>query len=975
MNTTNTSTISLDTMRFQLATGPRVNEDWRRWGPYVSERQWGTVREDYSPGGNAWEYLPHDHARSRAYRWGEDGIAGICDDRQRLCFAVGMWNGCDPILKERFFGLTNNEGNHGEDAKELYWYLDATPSHSYLKMVYKYPQRPFPYSQLLEENARRKSDPSLPEFELLDTGIFDDDRYWDVFIEYAKASPEDILVRITVHNRGPEAAALHVLPNLWFRNIWSWKPDGKTRQLCAGEDGFVIAQHHRLGEYRLYANAERGTRNAEQPEWLFTENDTNPKIFGTAKDGFFKDAFHEYVVRGNKAAVNPAKTGTKAAAHYIVTVPAQGSREIRLRLRKSDLGRDGFHSVPLSKESEDQGRGGTRPYQPFADFDSIFARRIAEADAFYRELQQDIFDPDARLVQRQAFAGMIWSKQFFYYDIPEWLNGDKDQPPPPAGRKRARNSEWFHLNNADIISMPDKWEYPWYAAWDLAFHCIPFAMIDPDFAKSQLVLLTREWYMHPNGQLPAYEWAFGDVNPPVHAWATWRVFQIDRKERREKNPGDKGDLEFLERVFHKLMLNFTWWVNRKDAQGRNIFQGGFLGLDNIGVFDRSAPLPTGGYINQADGTSWMAMYSLNLMRIALELALHNKVYEDIATKFFEHFLGIAAAINAEGVGEDEGMGLWDTEDEFYYDQLRTPGGREIKLKVRSMVGLIPLFAVEVLDPQLLERLPDFYARMKWFLRYRPDLAKLVSRWEDEGSGHRHLLSLLRGHRMKCLLRRLLDETEFLSDYGVRALSKVHDREPYRFLCQGNTLEVRYWPGESLSGLFGGNSNWRGPIWMPVNYLLIESLQRFHYYYGDDFKIECPTGSGKFVTINDAADEIGRRLSRLFLKDETGARPVLKYHPKLATDPHFRDYVLFHEYFHGDNGRGVGASHQTGWTGLIAKILQPRVKAECAEETKASVQTSAMDISAMGIATSDEAPPLTPKRSTKTKITAKSRLKS
>jgi hypothetical protein len=912
MNTTDTSMMSLDTMRFQLATGPRVNDDWRRWGPYVSERQWGTVREDYSPGGTAWEYFPHDHARSRAYRWGEDGLAGICDDRQRLCFAVGLWNGRDPILKERLFGLTNSEGNHGEDAKELYWYLDATPSHSYLKMLYKYPQREFPYAQLIEENARRKADPASPEFELLDTGIFDDDRYWDVFVEYAKASPEDILIRITVHNRGPEEAALHVLPQLWFRNIWSWKPDGKTRHLRAGDDGSVIAEHHRLGEYRLFAETPGGKGpKSKAPEWLFTGNDTNPKLFGAAQKGFFKDAFHEYVVHGNKAAVDPAREGTKAAAHYVVTVPAQNSREIHLRLQKQPE-----HGPAAS---------------PFADFDKIFRQRLDEADAFYREVQQDIPDADARLVQRQAFAGMIWSKQFFYYDIPEWLNGDKNQPPPPTGRKHARNSEWFHLNNADIISMPDKWEYPWYAAWDLAFHCIPLAMIDAEFAKQQLVLLTREWYMHPNGQLPAYEWAFGDVNPPVHAWATWRVFQMDRKQRRAKNSDDPGDLVFLERVFHKLMLNFTWWVNRKDAQGRNIFQGGFLGLDNIGVFDRSAPLPTGGHINQADGTSWMAMYSLNLMRIALELALHNKVYEDIATKFFEHFLHIAAAINST----EEGEGLWDAQDEFYYDQLRTPGGREIALKVRSMVGLIPLFAVEVLEPELLERLPDFHARMKWFLQYRPDLAKLVSRWEETGSGQRHLLSLLRGHRMKCLLRRLLDESEFLSDYGVRALSKVHEREPYRFNCHGTDLEVRYWPGESLSGLFGGNSNWRGPIWMPVNYLLIESLQRFHHYYGDDFKVECPVRSGKLVSIDAAADEISRRLARVFLKDDSGARPVAKYHDKLARDPHFRDYVLFHEYFHGDSGRGVGASHQTGWTGLIAKLLQPRPKAEYCEELMAS----------------------------------------
>ncbi len=666
---TNTSTISLDTMRFQLATGPRVNEDWRRWGPYVSERQWGTVREDYSPGGTAWEYFPHEHARSRAYRWGEDGIAGICDDRQRLCFAVALWNGCDPILKERFFGLTNSEGNHGEDAKELYWYLDATPSHSYLKMLYKYPQRAFPYAQLIEENARRKGQPELPEFELLDTGIFDDDRYWDVFVEYAKASPEDILIRITVHNRGPEEATLHVLPHLWFRNIWSWKPDGKTRQLHAGEDGSVVAQHHRLGEYRLHADwknelhespsaAKSGTRGTRPSNvnWLFTENDTNPKIFGAAKEGFFKDAFHEYVVKGNKAAVNPAQTGTKAAAHYIVTVPAQGSREIRLRLRSNrsaDLSplHPWIHSLLRFNPgaSARPNSSGVNAALPFADFDSIFSpahcgggcflqrvaarhsgcRRAARATPGLRgnDLEQAIF-----LLRR---SGMVERR-------PDHVQ------PPPADRKHGRNSEWTHLNNADIISMPDKWEYPWYAAWDLAFHCIPLAMIDAEFAKSQLVLLTREWYMHPNGQLPAYEWAFGDVNPPVHAWATWRVFQIDRKQRRAKNPDDPGDLAFLERVFHKLMLNFTWWVNRKDAQGRNIFQGGFLGLDNIGVFDRSAPLPTGGYINQADGTSWMAMYSLNLMRIALELALHNKVYEDIATKFFEHFLGIAAAINADG---------------------------------------------------------------------------------------------------------------------------------------------------------------------------------------------------------------------------------------------------------------------------------------------------------------------------------------
>jgi hypothetical protein len=948
MNAEDTSSMSLHTMRFKLAVGPRVDEQWRLWGPYLSERQWGTVREDYSSGGTAWDYFPHAHAPLRAYRWGEDGIAGISDERQRLCFAVALWNGKDSILKERFFGLANSEGNHGEDVKELYWYLDATPSHSYLKMLYKYPQREFPYTQLLEENRRRGKD--QPEFELLDTGIFDDDRYWDVFVEYAKASPEDILIRITVHNRGPSEATLHVLPHLWFRNLWSWKPNGKTRRLRAGEDGSIIAEHHRLGEYRLYCDGmdefherlkktgTRGTRPSK-PQLLFTENDTNPALFGQTSAGFFKDAFHEYVVHGNHAAVNPAQTGTKAAAHFVVTVLGQASYEIRLRLvRVEERGLQPASTSGLGKDSALSenpfaagGGSDMNAASQFEDFDSIFAQRITEADAFYADLQKDIPDEDARLIQRQAFAGMIWSKQFFHYDIPEWLKGDAPQPPPPPERKHGRNSEWLHLNNADIISMPDKWEYPWYAAWDLAFHCIPLALIDAEFAKSQLVLLTREWYMHPNGQLPAYEWEFGDVNPPVHAWATWRVFQIDRKQRRAKNSSDAGDLQFLERVFHKLMLNFTWWVNRKDAQGRNIFQGGFLGLDNIGVFDRSAPLPTGGHINQADGTSWMAMYSLNLMRIALELALYNKVYEDIATKFFEHFLSIAAAINAT----EDGSGLWDEQDEFYYDELRTPGGREIPLKIRSMVGLIPLFAVEVLEPELLARLPDFHARMKWFLEYRPDLAKLVSRWEEKGVGERTLLSLLRGHRMKCLLRRMLDESEFLSDYGVRALSKFHEREPYCLKVQGADVEVRYWPAESLSGLFGGNSNWRGPIWMPVNYLLMESLQRFHYYYGNDFKIECPTGSGKFGTIDDAADEIGRRLGRLFLKDEQGVRPVMNYHRKLATDPHFRDYILFHEYFHGDTGRGVGASHQTGWTGLIAKILQPRAPTECADERLAS----------------------------------------
>jgi hypothetical protein len=869
----------------------RIEEDrlgrqpWRKWGPYLSERQWGTVREDYSPRGTAWDYLPHDHARSRAYRWGEDGLAGVSDDKQRLCLALALWNGRDPILKERLFGLTNGEGNHGEDVKEVYYYLDATPTHSYLKMLYKYPQREFPYGELVQENRRRSKD--RPEYELPDTGVFDEDRYFDVFVEYAKAGAEDLLMQVTVHNRGPEEAALHLLPQLWFRNTWSWKGETRKPRLTAAGPGAVEVRHPDLGEYTFYAEGGAAL--------LFCDNETNVAfLYGVnGARAYFKDAFHNYVIRGDRSAVNPERTGTKAAAHYVLNVAAHGSTRVQLRLT----------SGPLT--------------DPFRRFDDLLTQRQGEADVFYADLQAGIADEDARAVQRQAFAGMIWSKQFFYYDVPEWLKGDPALPAPPRERCHGRNSEWLHLNNADVISMPDKWEYPWYAAWDLAFHMLPFALIDPEFAKAQLVLLTREWYMHPNGQLPAYEWAFGDVNPPVHAWATWRVFQIDRKQR-----GGCGDLAFLERVFHKLMLNFTWWVNRKDAQGRNIFQGGFLGLDNIGVFDRSAPLPTGGFINQSDGTSWMAMYCLNLMRIALELALHNPVYQDIATKFFEHFLHIAEAMTNIG-GSEHGIGLWDEEDQFYYDELNLADGQMIKLKVRSMVGLIPLFAVETLEPELLEKLPDFKWRLKWFLNYRPDLANLVSRWEEPGRGERRLLSLLRGHRMKRLLKRMLDETEFLSEYGVRALSKYHQDHPYTITCQQTPLTVRYQPAESESSLFGGNSNWRGPIWFPVNYLLIESLQKFHHYYGDDFKVECPTGSGKFLTINDVANELARRLTRIFLRDEHGLRPVLAYHDKLHKDPHFRDYVLFHEYFHGDTGRGVGASHQTGWTGLVAKLLQPR----------------------------------------------------
>jgi hypothetical protein len=865
---------------------------WKRWGPYLSERQWGTVREDYSPGGTAWDYFTHDMARSRAFRWGEDGIAGISDDQQRLCFAVALWNGRDPILKERLFGVTGVDGNHGEDVKEHYYYLDSTPTHSYMKMLYKYPQAEFPYGKLVEENQNRGK--TEPEFELLDTGVFDEDRYFDVIVEYAKASPQDVYVRITAHNRGPEDAPLHLIPQVWFRNTWSWGRDDAKPRMHLVEDGAIEIEHTRLKRFWLYHDGDS--------EALFCENESNPR--GTDGDervkGFFKDGIDDYVVNGEVGAVNPSRIGTKAALRSEHSVSAGGSVSAAFRLAWTS------RKKPV-----------TRPLQRL---NKVFEDRIREADAFYAELQAEIADEDARNVQRQAIAGMLWSKQFYYYDVPQWLDGDPGKPPPPSERQQGRNHEWRHLNNAEIISMPDKWEYPWYAAWDLAFHCVPLAMVDPDFAKEQLVLMAREWYMHPNGQMPAYEWAFGDVNPPVHAWATWRVYKMDQR----MNQG-RGDLAFLERVFQKLLLNFTWWVNRKDAHGHNLFQGGFLGLDNIGVFDRSAPLPTGGHIEQADGTSWMAMYSLNLLRMSLELAEKNPVYQDLATEFLEHFLYIAGAMTNV---DDRAIDMWDDTDEFYYDTLHVPdtehaSGSVIPLKIRSMVGLIPLFAVETLEPGTLERLPEFAERLDWFLRNRPDLAGLVSRWYEPGLGERRLLSLLRGHRMKCLLRRMLDETEFLSDYGVRALSRHHQDHPYVFEVDGQEHTVTYQPGESDSGLFGGNSNWRGPVWFPVNYLIIESLQKFHHYYGDDFKIECPTSSGNLITILEVAEELSRRLTRIFLRDEEGRRPVYNHHPKMQTDPHFQDHILFYEYFHGDNGRGVGASHQTGWTGLVAKLIQPR----------------------------------------------------
>ncbi len=862
---------------------------WKRWGPYVSERAWGTVREDYSPGGTAWDYFPHDHARSRAYRWNEDGLAGICDRHQMICFALALWNGRDPILKERLFGLTGNEGNHGEDVKEYYFYLDSTPTHSYMKYLYKYPQAEFPYARLVEENRRRSKHD--PEFELMDTGVFDDDRYFDVLVEYAKADAEDIVIKITAANRGSEAAELHLLPTVWFRNRWSWGENNDPKPVArnasrANGPATIELEHFILGTRRLYCEGK--------PDLLFTENETNTeRLFNSANSSpFVKDAFHNYVVHGRQDAVNPEQTGTKAAARYALTIAPGESATIRLRLTASEI-------------KNNAKRFGE-------DFDKLFAARQREADEFYAQVIPQNLSLDARNVMRQAFAGMLWSKQFYHYVVKQWLEGDPKTPPPPKERLNGRNHQWAHLYNADVISMPDKWEYPWYAAWDLAFHCIPLALIDPEFAKEQLVLMTREWYMHPNGQLPAYEWALGDVNPPVHAWAAWRVYKIDKKRN------GKGDRKFLERVFHKLMLNFTWWVNRKDTEGNNLFEGGFLGLDNIGVFDRSAALPTGGYIEQSDGTSWMAMFTLNLLAIAMELAHEDPVYEDVASKFWEHFIYIAHAMNHLG---NDGVELWNEEDGFFYDVLHLPDGGHFPLKVRSMVGLIPLFAIETLEAESLERLPEFKKRLEWFIDNRPDLTGNVACMRTPGKGERRLLSIVDQEQLRSVLRVMLDENEFFSPYGIRALSRYHKDHPYTMNVKGTSYRVDYEPGESSTGLFGGNSNWRGPIWFPVNFLLVESLQKFHYYLGDDFKVECPTGSGNLLTLWEVAAEISRRLSGPFLRAADGRRPVYGQIEKFQNDPNWRDLIQFHEYFHGDNGAGVGASHQTGWTGVVAKLMQ------------------------------------------------------
>ena len=865
---------------------------WTRWGCYVAERQWGTVREDYSPDGSAWDYFSHQDSLSRAYRWGEDGIAGICDNHQRICFALAFWNERDPIIKEKMFGLTGSQGNHGEDVKEYYFYLDNTPTHSYMKYLYKYPQSEYPYADLVQENQRRGK--HEPEYELLDTGIFDEDKYFDIFIEYAKKTDEDILIKVTAYNRGDAEKPLHILPTLWFRNTWSWFKDVEKPQLkiYSQQDNYSIieANHSSLGKRWLYCNNCDGL--------LFAENETNTELlFGQPNASpYVKDGINNYVVNGNKDAVNPNNIGTKFSAHYQLSIPPGESRSIQLRLCNSN-------SIE----------------QPFAQFDNIFDRRKQEADEFYDWINPHERSEDKRLIQRQAFAGMLWSKQFYYYVVEDWLQGDPNTVPPPPSHRNGRNSEWKHLFNDDIISMPDKWEYPWYAAWDLAFHLIPLAILDPDYAKLQLSRLTREWYMHPNGQIPAYEWAFSDVNPPVQAWAAWQIYTLEQKFWGRK------DTEFLERIFQKLLLNFTWWVNREDAEGNNVFEGGFLGLDNIGVFDRSEELPTGGSLEQADATSWMGMYSLGMLHIALELARDRPPYEDVASKFFEHFLYIADAMNHIG----DGFALWDDEDGFYYDAINFPDGGRSLLKVRSLVGLIPLLGVNVIEPETIKNLPGFKKRLEWFINNRPDLKKNVACMETEGMGAKRLLALCyatrrndgKSNKLQRLLAYMFDEAEFLSPHGIRSVSKYHQNNPFVMHVNGNEYRVDYQPAESTSGMFGGNSNWRGPIWFPINYLLLEALQNFHEYLGDDFKVEFPTGSGELKTLNEIIVELSQRMTNIFLRNDSGKRPVYGGIDKFQNDPHWRDYIYFHEYFHGDNGAGLGASHQTGWTGVVAYMIQ------------------------------------------------------
>jgi len=873
-------------------------KDWKLWGCFLSERAWGTVREDYSNDGAAWNYFPFEQAISKAFRWNEDGIGGICDRKQRICFAVSFWNGKDKFLKERLFGLGGNEGNHGEDVKEYYFYLDNTPTHSYQKFLYKYPQNEFPYEKLREENAKR--DKTQPEYELLATGAFDDDKYFDVFIEYAKADADDICIKITAHNRGRETAPLHILPTIFFRNRWSWHETAEKPQMRAVETEIeslstIHLTEEKRGEYFFTcAGAE---------DLLFCENETNfAKLYnGKNESNFAKDGINDFVVVGKKDAVNRENFGTKAAAHYRFDIAPQSSETIYLRLSSEESHNEDTENAKIFNQGEF-----------VADCEKVFVERIKEADEFYREIIPENLSTDAQMVMRQSLAGMLWSKQFYHYVVKTWLEGDGKFAAPPVERLKGRNSDWKHLYNDDVISMPDKWEYPWFAAWDLAFHCVSLAIVDSDFAKDQLILLLREWYMHPNGQIPAYEWAFSDVNPPVHAWAALRVYQIEAKRR------GTADRDFLEKVFHKLLLNFTWWINRKDFEGNNVFEGGFLGLDNIGVFDRNTKLPNGGVLEQSDGTSWMAMYCLNMLAIALELAKENRVYEDVASKFFEHFVYISDAMNNLG---NENTELWDERDGFYYDVLHLENRRNIPIKVRSMVGLIPLFAVETIEAAQFDELPDFKRRAEWFLKNRPDLTDQIACMQSPGRENRKLLALVNPERLRRILRVMLSEAEFLSDYGVRALSRFHKENPYILELDGTKNIIAYEPAESRSGLFGGNSNWRGPIWFPVNYLLIESLQKFDFYLGADFKVEFPTGSERMLNLWEVSQELSKRLSNIFLKDADGNRAVYGNDKKFQTDENWRDYVLFYEYFHGDNGAGLGASHQTGWTGLIGKLLQ------------------------------------------------------
>jgi hypothetical protein len=866
---------------------------WKKWGPYLSERQWGTVREDYSEGGDAWNYFSHDQARSRAYRWGEDGLAGISDDQQQLCFAIALWNGKDPILKERLFGLTNSESNHGEDVKEYYFYLDSTPTHSYMKYLYKYPQAAFPYKDLVETSRRRGRDEF--EYELIDTGVFDQDRYFDVFVEYAKASPEDILIQITIYNRGPEAAELHILPTLWFRNQWSWHSGPDRPALHQTDDsrdvGTIRAVDPRLGE-RWF------TCEGSAP-LLFTENETNTQhIFGVpGRSPYVKDGINDYVVHGHEGAVNPEKNGTKAAAHYRLTIDPGQSQVVRLRL--SDVAPTALAQANGERADPFDGR-----------FEEVLQDRRREADEFYATVIPPSLDADAANVMRQALAGMLWSKQFYHYDVDKWLEERGSDPFKVTRKASPRNDSWHHMYNGDVISMPDKWEYPWYAAWDLAFHVLALTLVDEDFGKQQLKLMLRERYMHPNGQIPAYEWNFGDVNPPVHAWSTIFTYRLEQGRKGE------GDRDWLKSSFQKLLLNFTWWVNRKDRSGRNVFEGGFLGLDNIGVFDRSAPLPTGGYLEQADGTAWMALFCQNMIEIAVELARTDADYAEMALKFVEHFLWIAGAM--VHLGQDTGM--WDEEDGFFYDVLRLPDGQAQRLKVRSMVGLLPLCAATVFEGELREKNPEIFERFAWFLDTRPELVAAIHDPRKLGYAGRRLGSVLDETKLRRVLTRMLDENEFLSPYGLRSLSRYHAEHPYIAYAGGQEFRVSYTPGESDSGMFGGNSNWRGPIWVPVNSLLVRALLQYYVYYGNDFMIECPTGSGQRMNLYQVAEEITRRLSNIFLRDRDGRRPVYGGTRIFQENPHWRDYLLFYEYFHGDNGAGLGASHQTGWTGIIARLM-------------------------------------------------------